>query len=162
MEKQFILPVGAFRQTAGFCGPAALKIVLDYYQRIFTEKTLSRMCQATAAGTNPDKIVAAAQKLGMKAYQKEKMTAEEVKKLVRQGTPVIANFQLKPKLGEGHYAVIIGSGKDTFILADPQEDLGYREVKVKDFMELWYELEDKTTQQGIVIKPPVAKTRLSD
>jgi hypothetical protein len=149
----FILPVGTFRQTAGFCGPAALKIVLDYYQYPFTEKELARLCQTTKAGTDPQKIVEAAQKIGLQSYQKENLTAEEVKKIVKNGTPVIANFQLKPKIGEGHYAVIVGYSKNTFILSDPQEDRGYREVKIKDFMKLWYELEDKTTRQGIVIKP---------
>jgi ABC-type bacteriocin/lantibiotic exporter with double-glycine peptidase domain len=79
------------------------------------------------------------------------MTIEEVKKIIREGTPVIANFQLKPKNGEGHYAVIVGYSRNTFILSDPQEDRGYREVGIKDFMRLWYELEDRTIRQGIII-----------
>jgi len=148
----FILPVGIFRQTAGFCGPAALKIVLDYYQYPHTEKELARLCQTTKAGTDPQKMVEAAQKIGLRSYQKENLTAGEVKKIIKSGIPVIANFQLKPKLGEGHYAVVIGYSKDTFVLSDPQEDRGYREVKVKDFMKLWYELEDQTVRQGILIK----------
>ncbi|OGC44337.1 hypothetical protein A2V54_03070 [candidate division WWE3 bacterium RBG_19FT_COMBO_53_11] len=147
----FVLPVGTFRQTAGFCGPAALKIVLDYYQYPLTEKALARLCQTTQAGTDPQKMVEAAQKVGLQSYQKENMTAEEVKKIVKSGIPVIANFQLKPKKGEGHYAVIIGYHKDGFILSDPQEDRGYREIKIKDFMKLWYELEDQTVRQGIIV-----------
>lgn len=149
----FILPVGTFRQTAGLCGPAALKIVLDYYNHPATEKELAQLCQTTRAGTVPQKIVGAAQKLGLSAYQKENLTVEEVKKIVKSGTPLIANFQLRPKKGEGHYAVIIGYSKDVFILSDPQEDRGYREVKIKDFMKLWYELEDQTFRQGIVLEP---------
>ena len=96
-------------------------------------------------------MVEAAQKIGLRSYQKENLTAGEVKKIIKSGIPVIANFQLKPKLGEGHYAVVIGYSKDTFVLSDPQEDRGYREVKVRDFMELWYELEDQTVRQGIVV-----------
>ena len=38
------------------------------------------------------------------------------------------------------------------ILPDSQKDQGYREVKVKDFMKLWYELEDQTVRQGILVK----------
>jgi hypothetical protein len=147
----FLLPVGTYRQTAGFCGPAALKIVLDYYQIPATEKKLAQLCRTTKAGTTPQNIVNAAQKIGLSAYQKENMAIEEVKKIVKSGIPVIANFQLKPKKGEGHYAAIMGYGKDTFIFSDPQEDRGYREVKIKDFMKLWYELEDQTVRQGIVI-----------
>jgi len=149
----FVLPVGTFRQTAGFCGPAALKIVLNYHQIPATEKKLSQLCRTTKAGTDPQNIVAAAQKFGLSAYQKENMTVEEVKKIIRGGNPVIANFQLKPEKGEGHYAVIVGYNRNTFILSDPQEDQGYREVGIKNFMSLWYELEDKTVRQGIVLKP---------
>ncbi|HLD96207.1 MAG TPA: cysteine peptidase family C39 domain-containing protein [Patescibacteria group bacterium] len=147
----FVLPVGTFRQTAGLCGPAALKIVLDYYQYQFTEKELAQLCQTTEAGTDPQKMVEAAQKIGLQSSQKENMATEEVKKIVRSGTPIIANFQLKPEKGEGHYAVIVGYSRDTFILSDPQEKRGYREVKIKDFMRLWYELEDRTSRQGILL-----------
>ena len=147
----FVLPVGTFRQTAGFCGPAVLKIVLNYHQIPATEKKLAQLCRTTKAGTDPQNIVAAAQKFGVLAYQKENMTIEGVKKIIRGGTPVIANFQLKSKKGEGHYAVIVGYSRNTFILSDPQEDRGYREVGIKNFMKLWYELEDQTVRQGIVI-----------
>ncbi len=148
----FILPVGTYRQTAGFCGPAALKIVLDYYQRTLTEKEIARLCQTTSSGTNPKNIVAAARTLDLHAYQKEDMTAAEVKKIIRAGTPVIANFQLNPKKGEGHYAVLMGYSRNTFILSDPQDERGYREVKIGDFMKMWYELEDQTVRQGIVVR----------
>jgi hypothetical protein len=66
---------------------------------------------------------------------------------------VIANFQLKPQTREGHYAVLIGCSPHTFILSDPQEEHGYREVKIKDFIKFWYELEDQTVRQGIWIRP---------
>ena len=101
----------------------------------------------------PQKMIEAAQKIGLGSYQKENMTIEEVKKIIRSGSPVIANFQLKPQKGEGHYAVMIGYSQNTFVLSDPQEEHGYREVKIKDFMKLWYELEDQTVRQGIVLKP---------
>ncbi len=149
----FVLPVGTFRQTSGFCGPAALKIVLDYLNSSVTEKELARLCQTTKTGTDPQKMIEAAQKIGLGSYQKENMTIEEVKKIIRSGSPVIANFQLKPQKGEGHYAVMIGYSQNTFVLSDPQEEHGYREVKIKDFMKLWYELEDQTVRQGIVLKP---------
>lgn len=152
-KKHFILPVGTFRQTAGFCGPAALKIVLDYLQLDLSEKELARLCQTTSKkGTDPNKMVTAARTLGLRAFQKEGMTVGEVKRYIKSGTPVIANFQLKPPKGEGHYAVLIGYSRNTFVLSDPQENQGYREVKIGDFMRMWYELEDRTVRQGIVIR----------
>jgi len=47
--------------------------------------------------------------------------------------------------------VIIGFSRNEFILSDPAKSTGYRRVKIKDFLEQWYELEDKTVHQGIVI-----------
>jgi len=149
----FILPVGTHRQSVPWtCGPAALKIVLDYLRLPLPEKRLVKLCEATPEkGTDPQDLVRVAEKLGFKAYEKQNMTISEVKKLVQGGTPVIVNYQYKPKYGEGHYAVIIGFSQDEFILSDPAEDKGYLKVKIKDFMSQWYELEDKTVRQGIVI-----------
>ncbi len=152
----FVLPIGTYRQRSPWtCGPAALKIVLDFLRWPISERYLAKLCRTgPEKGTNPEDIVRTAQELGFEAYEKQKMTAREVKKILRSGRPVIANFQLKPQTGEGHYAVIIGFGQDDFILSDPAFSTGYRRTKIKDFMRGWYELVDKTTRQGIVVSLP--------
>lgn len=149
----FVLPVGTYRQSTPWtCGPAAMKIVLDYLRWPLSENYLVKLCRTTPSkGADPADIVRAAEKLGFEAYDEEKMTVPRIKKLIRNGTPIIANFQFKPKLGEGHYAVIIGFSRDEFILSDPAENKGYRRVKIKEFLKQWYELEDKTVRQGIII-----------
>ena len=97
-------------------------------------------------------LVLAAKALGYKVIWKQNWTADKVKKIILGGQPVICNFQFAPKYGEGHYAVIIGFTKSgEFILADPAFDEGFRKIKINKFMKQWYELEDDTRREGIVI-----------
>lgn len=151
-----VLPVGTHHQNTGYtCGPSALKIVLDYLGNEHTEKKLAKLSKATPnKGTDPKDLVAAAQSLGYKVIWKQHWTADEVKDEIKKGRPMIANFQLKHEPDEGHYAVIIGfTNKDEFVLSDPSNAVpkGYRTIPAAKFIELWYELEDKTEKEGIVI-----------
>lgn len=153
---EFVLPVGIYHQKTGYtCGPAALKIVLDYLGRESSEKELAKLSNTEPhKGTDPKDLVAAAQSLGYKVVWKQHWTADEVKDVIKRGHPVIANFQLKHEPDEGHYAVIIGfTNKDEFVLSDPSNAVpaGYRKMPIAKFMEHWYEMEDKTQKEGIVI-----------
>ncbi len=152
--KYFVLPVGTYRQAfPGTCGPAALKIVLDYLRWPISENYLGRLCKTSIErGTSPQDLVRAARKLSFKADEREHLTIDEVKKLINDGYPIIANYQYRPEFGEGHYAVIIGYSDDEYVFSDPSEDKGYTTIKIADFMKQWYELEDKTTRQGIIIQ----------
>ncbi len=149
----FVLPVGTYRQSYVWtCGPAAMKIVLDFLRWPVTEKYLVKLTKAgPTKGVSPKEIIEAAIKLNFNAYDRRGMTVEEVKNLVKKGNPIIANFQFKHKHGEGHYAVIVGFNEENFILSDPAYETGYRITKISDFIDKWYELEDKTVRQGIVI-----------
>jgi len=148
----FRLSVGTFRQSGpGYCGPAALKIVLDYYGKTYSENALTKMLNATPeTGADPAQIIKLAQSLGLKAYDKQNMTTQEIKNIVKSGVPVIANHTTPDPIG-GHYAVIMGFSNDEFVISDPAEDSGYIVKKITDFMKDWYEKEDKTVRQGIII-----------
>ncbi len=149
----FLLPVGTHRQNHPYtCGPAAAKIVMDYLRYPVSESYLARLCKASARkGVNPEDIVVTARRMGFFAQEKRHMSANAVKRFVRKGIPVIVNYQYTPEYGEGHYAVIIGFSKTHFILSDPASDHGYEQVAIKEFMKQWYELEDVTVRQGIMI-----------
>lgn len=190
----FVLPVGAFRQSKGYCGPAAAKIYLDYLGSFFTERRLARLFGTTAsAGTHPaalkkavrdlgfhiehrgrplteknvqrfckatgakyvrlGEMIAKVQRQARKVALRQAWTVGAVKKSIRRGLPVMANVQDDRGYGNGHYCLIIGFTKETFIISDPQEDAGYREIPIKEFMELWYELEDGTFREGFTISP---------
>ena len=148
-----LLPIGTCRQKTKFtCGPAALKITLEYFGLSASEKYIAKLSKTTETkGTDPQDLVETAKKLGFEAYQKERLTLDEVKNLIKKGIPIIANYQYAPQFGEGHYAVIIGFSKDNFVLSDPGATEGYQVVSIKEFMKNWFELEDETYRQGIII-----------
>ena len=151
---EFVLPVANFKQRTNYsCGAASMLMVLEYFGRKFTEKQMIRMARATPEkGTDMKDMVAVAKSLGFKTRWKQNWTLQEVKKELNIGLPVIVNFQHSPKFGEGHYAVIVGYTDDEFIISDPSNDeSAYRREKIEHFMKRWYELEDKTVREGIVI-----------
>ena len=92
------------------------------------ESHLARRCKTSRTGTNPQDIVTAARNMGFFAMEKRHMSANSVKRFVRSGIPVIANYQSSPEYGEGHYAVIIGFNRSHFVLSDPASDRGYEQV----------------------------------
>ncbi len=153
---EFVLPVLNFDQTRpSSCGAAALRMVLEYLGKEISEKKLMKLANTAAgkkdSGTDPADMVKAAKKLGFKVLHKEKWTSSQVKKTLESGLPVIVNFQETPKFGDGHYVVIIGYTKDEFIFSDPNNGDTFWKQRAKDFMTRWYELEDQTEREGIVI-----------
>jgi len=149
----FRLPVGTYRQSnEDNCGPAALKIVLDFYNKKLSEKKLVSLLGTTREGTDPEAFLKVAEYLGFRAYYLKNMTVSQVKEFVKEGIPVIANHTTPDPI-EGHYAVIMGFSEDEFVISDPAEDSGYIVKKIVKFMRDWYEKEDKTVKQGIIISP---------
>lgn len=150
----FVLPVGHFDQEENHtCGPAALRIVLDYLGRRTTERQLVKLSKSGPEhGTDPDDLVAAARMFRHKIVWHEYWTVPRVIRTLKLGIPIIANHQQRHGRGEGHYAVIIGHTKrNEFVLSDPACDDRFRAVPIKRFMDLWYEEEDDTVREGIAV-----------
>src|SRR3989344_4871723 len=62
-----MLQIKPFMQKTGFsCGPASLKIVLEYYGIHKTEKQLVRLTNCTYYGTNAKNLLKTAEILGLK------------------------------------------------------------------------------------------------
>jgi hypothetical protein len=156
--KLFVLPVGTYRiSRPGLCCPGALKIYMDYLSMAtlrpeISEDEITIACAADPEiGSTPEEMMTGAEKLGFKPHEYQNFTVEEVKKFIRSGYPVIANYQQDREVGSGHYAVICGFSENEFLISDPSEDEGYVFTPINQFMEMWYELEDKTVKQGIIL-----------
>lgn len=60
-----MLDVKPFRQSLNLCGPAALKMVLDFYGLEKSEEELARLTRASLEhGTSGENLIAAARQLG--------------------------------------------------------------------------------------------------
>ncbi|MDP1619404.1 MAG: cysteine peptidase family C39 domain-containing protein, partial [bacterium] len=78
-----MLDVKPYRQKPGFCGPASLKMVLDFYGVEKSEEELGKITKC-----DPDKgitglaIVKAAEKLGFAGFLKDYAKLEDIKKFL--------------------------------------------------------------------------------
>lgn len=127
------------KQTKGFCGPFAVKAILDYYG---VEKTIDEIAELIHAthdyGCDPADIVEGVKKIGLEAFYKKNSSIEEVKKYVDVGIPVIVEW-FSPE-DNGHYTPVVGFENDEILLADSLLG-GIRRLSNEQFTFRWFELD---------------------
>ena len=132
-----MLNVQPFRQKPGYCGPASLKMVLDFLGVKITEKKLAEITGCDpSCGIGAESLVCAAQKLGFRAQIKDFSDLNDLRKWVnRRKMPVIVDWFA---FEGGHYSVVSGIDKENIYLEDPS--LGHRRaLKLSTFMRLWFD-----------------------
>ena len=141
------LDIKGFQETlhAGMCGPASLKIILDYYGLVKSEKELAELMEATALGTDDQSIARTAVSLGYRAEVKNESDFSDIEAWLLKGVPVIVDWFSRGRIdyslsaiADGHYSVIIGLNDDHIYLQDPEIG-GLREISRNDFMKVWFD-----------------------
>lgn len=137
MSKHNWLKVTPFRQTAGLCGPASLKIALSYFGRDHTEEELSALTGATPAhGTEHEDLIKVVEQLGGTAIVKEDATLADIEDLViNRRLPVIIGWF---DVDEDHYSVVVGITPKYLITQDPEVG-GVRRLAKKQFPAIWFD-----------------------
>lgn len=135
-----LLQVKSFRQHPGMCGPACLKMVLEYYGIKMSEKKLAKMCGATASlGVEAKHLLTAAKKLGLKGFIKDHATISELASFLKRDIPVIVDWF---SVNDGHYSVVVGLDKRYIYLEDPEFGrLNIIEIEV--FRRIWFDYPGK-------------------
>jgi len=120
-----IIKIKLFQETlnAGMCGPASLKIVLDYYDIEKSEKELAKLCRHNKnMGVDDEKIKKAAGSLGFKVKIKNSSNFKDIENWLDKKVPVIVNWFTKGRqeyseseVSDGHYSVVAGLDENTFI-----------------------------------------------
>ena len=147
MEK-ILLKVKPFQETlqADMCGPASLKIVLDYYGIEKLEKELAKLCKIKKGlGWNDKDIKKVAEKLGFKVEIKNNSSFKDIEKWLKKGAPVIVDWFTRGRndypeseTADGHYSVVCGLDDKFIYLQDPE--IGkIRKIKRYDFMRVWFD-----------------------
>jgi ABC-type bacteriocin/lantibiotic exporter with double-glycine peptidase domain len=146
-EKMNLTP---FKQSKGYCGPAVLKIVLDYYGIKKSEKELARLTKTRkTTGCSEKEMIKLAKDLGFKSYIKQNSNINELKKLSKKGIPVIVDWFSPEECG--HYSVLAGFNKDSIILADPHFGKIVQH-KITLFNERWFDIiNDKLILREIIV-----------
>ncbi|MFH1968616.1 MAG: C39 family peptidase [bacterium] len=158
--KKIILDVKSFQETlnADMCGPASLKIVLDYYGVSKTEKELAKMAGLKKGlGIDEKGINRTAEKLGFKVKIKNNSSFVDIEKWLKKGVPVIVNWFTRGRndypeseTADGHYSVIMGLDDEFIYLMDPE--LGaMKKIKRNDFMRVWFDFKGQYLKSNELI-----------
>lgn len=146
-----LLKIKPYRQSACFCGPSSLKMVLEYYGVNKTEKELGVLAKCSAEkGTTAKNLATAAIKLGFKSKIKDYSTLNDLRKLLRRGVPVIVDWF---SLNDGHYSVVTGMDHRYIYLQDPE--LGkINKLDLATFERVWFDFEPAKlkTKNDIIIR----------
>lgn len=132
-----MLKVKPFKQKMGFCGPASLKMVLEYFGENKSETQLGKMTNCKpSTGSTAESLLNAAKKLGLKGFIKDNSTIKDLKRLVlKKKIPVIVAWF---SWNERHYSVIVDVRPKNVFMQDPE--LGHaRAVKIEEFKQLWFD-----------------------
>ena len=167
MDNVNLLPVKSFQETlyVGMCGPASLKMVLDYYGMEKTESELAELCGTDKnLGTSDECIKRAAESLGFKVEIKNNNTFDDIQKWLDKKVPVIVNWFTRGRtdygdseVPDGHLSVVVGLDDDHIYLQDPEIG-GLRKLKRGDFMRVWFDFKPAhiTSWDDMIIRQLIA------
>lgn len=148
-----------FRQKAGCCGPASLKIVLESYGVRVSQKRLTRLmgCEPSR-GVGAEGMKQAAEALGFRCLVKDGADLGDIRRYLRRGVPVIVDWFA---FFGGHYSVVFDMDRENVYMQDP--GLGHvRALRIRDFKLLWFDFplpflrsgDDLILRRMIVVQPP--------
>ena len=131
-----LLQVKPFRQAPGYCGPAALKMVLEYFGIHKSERELARLTGATREkGVEASGLVQAARILGCNTRIKNNATFADIRVYLKRKIPIIVDWF---SVDDGHYSVVVGMNQRKIYLQDP-EIARVRAMNLLTFKRLWFD-----------------------
>jgi len=131
------LKIPYYRQeTDYFCGPAALKMALEFFGKKVSQKKLAGLLKTNEKrGTLRRDMIKTARGFGLSARGFFGKNLDEVKKFLNTGNIAIVIF-VEPSSEEDHYSVLAGVGRGCVVLNDPLSGKNF-EIKEKDFIARW-------------------------
>ena len=157
---KILLDVKSFQETleSDMCGPASLKMVLEYYGINKSENELAQLCKfKKGLGVDDKGIKTATEKLGLKAVIKNNSSFKDIEKWLKKGTPVIVDWFTRGRtdygdssVADGHYSVVMGLDNDFIYLQDPE--LGaMRKIERNNFMRVWFDFKGEYIKSNELI-----------
>ena len=154
------LKLEPFQETlhAGMCGPASLKIVLDYYGVHKSEQELAELTGLVPGlGVDDEGIIKAAESLGFKTVIKNESSLSDIEEWLEKKVPVIVNWFTRGRsdysdseIADGHYSVVAGLDAEHIYIQDPETG-GLRTLKREDFMKVWFDFSGEYIQPDELI-----------
>ena len=138
-----------FRQTPGLCGPASLKMVMDYYGVSVPEAEIAKIAGASKEkGVSIRGLIKAAKHFGFKTFLKENSSLKDLEYFVNKKIPVIVDWFIED---DGHYSVVVDINKKNIVLMDPalRKFIIYirrRKFSREIFYRIWFDFPGKYIQ----------------
>ncbi|OGG93828.1 hypothetical protein A2609_01100 [Candidatus Kaiserbacteria bacterium RIFOXYD1_FULL_47_14] len=166
-----LLNLEPFQETlhASMCGPASLKIVLDYYGVHKSEQELSELTGLVpGVGVDDTGIARAAETLDFKVEIKNGSSFRDIEKWLEKKVPVIVDWFTRGRsdysdseIADGHYSVVAGLDAEHIYLQDPE--IGkIRTLKREDFMRVWFDFSGEYIQPNeLILRQLIAVFRIS-
>ncbi|KKQ17807.1 MAG: hypothetical protein US31_C0016G0014 [Berkelbacteria bacterium GW2011_GWA1_36_9] len=158
--KKISLNVKSFQETlhADMCGPASLKIVLDFYGLKKTEQDLANLIGVVPGiGVDDKSIKKAVKSLGFKVQIKNESTFDDIEGWLKKGVPIIVDWFTRGRcdyddseVADGHYSVVFGLDDKYIYLQDPETG-NKRKIERDDFMKVWFDFMGKHIKPGELI-----------
>jgi predicted double-glycine peptidase len=149
----------------GYCGPASLKMVLDYYGVEKTEDELAKLTKTDKElGTPAENLQEAVEKLGFKARIKNESSFEDIEECLDKKVPVIVDWFTRGRddypdeiaSADGHYSVVCGLDDEYIYLQDPEIG-GMRKMEKEVFERVWFDFEGETIKpEELIIRQIIA------
>lgn len=134
-----MIRLNPFRQSAGLCGPASLKILLEYYGKNFTEEELTKICAASSNyGTDHAQMIEAIKTIGENPLAKDNATIEEIRGQIANQIPVVVGWWSQD---EDHYSVVYDIDENNIYLMDPEVEDGRRIMPIHEFLSVWHDFD---------------------
>ncbi|MDP2703763.1 MAG: C39 family peptidase [bacterium] len=164
------LPVKPFQETlrGSYCGPASLKMVLEYWGINKSEEEVAIACNRDPElGTDDASIKKAAESYGLKVEIENNSSFDSIQRWLNRKVPVIVDWFTRGRsdygdeeVPDGHCSVVVGLDDVYIYLQDPEIG-GLRKLKRDDFMRVWFDFrpvyitswDDMVIRQLIAIYP---------
>jgi len=166
LASQSHLNVPIIQQSSNFsCGSAALLACLHYWRGenigIDHEADLWKPLDiSAAAGTEPESMVAVANRFGLYATHMLGMTVEQLRVLLSRGYTVILCLQAWKQTAvpysqdweDGHYVVAVGMDASAVYFMDPAVHTAYASLPITELPKRWHSPDtDGSPQYGMAI-----------
>lgn len=144
-----MLTVKHYRQQRCYtCGPACLRMVLDYFGKPDTEADISDAVGCTPeAGTSPANMARYLRKRGFVARSRSMRNLADIKADIKRGRPSIIAYQawsgsgveLAASNDHGHYSIITAVTADRVTLCDPSAKTKRIHLDHETFLARWHD-----------------------
>lgn len=123
------------------CGPACLKMVLDYYGVQVSEEELAKEMNHTYEyGCTNEDIVNTARNYGFICSSSVYTGFKDIEWAIENNIPVIVDW-FSGDIPDGHSSIIIGIDDENIYLQDPLYEEP-RTIKKEDFYRVWFDFKD--------------------